>query len=93
MAAPGGHSQCNFLAVPIHVGALPWAAKAVYDYFGEDIHPGDVIHVRSGGGGGWGDPGERSAVARQRDLRDGFVTSPTSSDDAGDGNTTSSGTQ
>ena len=43
MAAPGGHSQCNFLAVPIHVGALPWAAKAVYDYFGESIHPGDVF--------------------------------------------------
>ena len=60
---------------------------------GIEPRPGDVIHVRSGGGGGWGDPGERSAVARQRDLRDGFVTSPTSSDDAGDGNTASSGTQ
>ena len=29
--------------VPIHVGALPYAAKAVTDYFGDDIHPGDVF--------------------------------------------------
>ena len=29
--------------VPIHVGALPWAAKSVHDFFGDDIHPGDVF--------------------------------------------------
>jgi N-methylhydantoinase B len=29
--------------VPIHVGALPFAAKAVTEFFGEDIHPGDVF--------------------------------------------------
>ncbi|HJU20287.1 MAG TPA: hydantoinase B/oxoprolinase family protein, partial [Stellaceae bacterium] len=29
--------------VPIHVGALPYAAKAVADYFGDDIHKGDVF--------------------------------------------------
>jgi N-methylhydantoinase B len=29
--------------VPIHVGALPYAAKAVADYFAGDIHPGDVF--------------------------------------------------
>jgi N-methylhydantoinase B len=28
------------------------------------LHPGDVLHVHSGGGGGWGDPNERSAAAR-----------------------------
>lgn len=56
------------------------------------LRPGDVIRVRSGGGGGWGDPGERSAAARRRDLRDGFVTgSAAGSDDAGDGNATSGG--
>src|SRR5207253_5624207 len=26
--------------VPIHVGALPFAAKAMTEFFGEDIHPG-----------------------------------------------------
>jgi N-methylhydantoinase B len=29
--------------VPIHVGALPFAAKAVGDYFAGDIHKGDVF--------------------------------------------------
>ena len=31
------------------------------------IRPGDVLDVRSGGGGGWGDPAERSAEERARD--------------------------
>jgi N-methylhydantoinase B len=29
--------------VPIHVGALPWAARSVRDFFAGDIHPGDVF--------------------------------------------------
>ena len=29
--------------VPIHVGALPFAARAVTEFFGADIHPGDVF--------------------------------------------------
>src|SRR4051812_8016998 len=29
--------------VPIHVGALPFAAKAVTEFFAGDIHPGDVF--------------------------------------------------
>ncbi len=29
--------------VPIHVGALPWAARSVTEFFGADIHPGDVF--------------------------------------------------
>jgi N-methylhydantoinase B len=38
------------------------------------VHPGDVIQVESGGGGGWGDPRQRSEGARQEDLLQGFVT-------------------
>jgi N-methylhydantoinase B len=38
------------------------------------IHPADVIEVESGGGGGWGDPRERSEAARREDLLQGFVT-------------------
>ena len=38
------------------------------------IRPGDVLDVRSGGGGGYGEPRERNAEARARDLRRGFVT-------------------
>ena len=29
--------------VPIHVGALPFAARSVSEYFRGDIHPGDVF--------------------------------------------------
>jgi N-methylhydantoinase B len=29
--------------VPVHVGALPFAAKAVTQFFGDDIHDGDVF--------------------------------------------------
>ncbi|WP_239521133.1 hydantoinase B/oxoprolinase family protein [Pseudooceanicola aestuarii] len=29
--------------IPVHVGALPWAVRAVEDRFGDDIAPGDVI--------------------------------------------------
>jgi N-methylhydantoinase B len=39
------------------------------------IAPGDMLQVRSGGGGGWGDPGKRSADAHRRDLEQGLVTS------------------
>ena len=41
--------DCQLVAqaehIPVHVGAMPWAAKAVTDYFGEDVHPGDLFIV------------------------------------------------
>ena len=40
---PDGRLVAQAEHVPIHVGALPWAGQAVHDYFGEDIHPGDVF--------------------------------------------------
>ena len=39
------------------------------------IRPGDVLHVSSGGGGGWGDPKKRRAEARAEDVVTGFVSS------------------
>ncbi len=41
---------------------------------GIPVPPGTLFEVHAGGGGGWGDPGQRSAAARQRDRRDGFVS-------------------
>src|SRR5215467_13387527 len=38
------------------------------------VRPGDVFVVESGGGGGYGDPGERADEARAYDLENGFVT-------------------
>ena len=40
---PDGRLVAQAEHVPIHVGALPWAAKAVHDYFSKDIHPLDVF--------------------------------------------------
>jgi N-methylhydantoinase B len=37
------------------------------------IRPGDVFAVESGGGGGWGDPAERTPAARAWDAANGFV--------------------
>jgi N-methylhydantoinase B len=38
------------------------------------LHPGDVLHAQSGGGGGWGEPSLRSADTRSRDVALGFVS-------------------
>jgi N-methylhydantoinase B len=38
------------------------------------IRPGDVLEAHSGGGGGWGDPAERTAEERARDRLLGLVT-------------------
>jgi len=41
---------------------------------GLEVAPGSVFEIHSCGGGGWGDPGERSTEASARDERDGFAT-------------------
>jgi N-methylhydantoinase B len=38
------------------------------------LRPGDVLHVHSGGGGGWGDPRLRSPAERTGDESSGFVS-------------------
>ena len=38
------------------------------------VPAGSTFLVQSGGGGGWGPPGERDANARGRDVENGFVT-------------------
>jgi N-methylhydantoinase B len=39
----GGRLIAQAEHVPIHVGALPYAARAVSEFFGDDIHKGDVF--------------------------------------------------
>ena len=40
-------AECRLVAqadhIPVHVGAMPWAAKAVAEAFAGDIHPGDTF--------------------------------------------------
>jgi N-methylhydantoinase B len=40
---PDGRLVAQAEHVPIHVGALPWAVRAVRDAFAEDVRPGDVF--------------------------------------------------
>ena len=40
---PDGRLIAQAEHVPIHVGALPYAAKAATEFFGDDIHQGDVF--------------------------------------------------
>jgi N-methylhydantoinase B len=37
------------------------------------VPPGSVIHVLSGGGGGWGDPTLRDTASRERDVTEGLT--------------------
>jgi N-methylhydantoinase B len=41
---------------------------------GIPIRPGDVFFIESAGGGGWGDPRQRTPEAKATDLENGFVT-------------------
>lgn len=40
---------------------------------GIPLAPGDVLHVRAGGGGGWGPPEKRDPAARARDEAEGLL--------------------
>jgi N-methylhydantoinase B len=39
----GGRLVAQAEHIPVHVGALPWAVRAVVEFFGDDVHPGDVF--------------------------------------------------
>jgi len=43
------------------------------------LQPGQTASIETAGAGGYGDPGRRSAQARERDIADGRVTRPRSS--------------
>lgn len=38
------------------------------------LKKGDLVRIYTGGGGGWGDPGERAPELLALDLRDGYIT-------------------
>jgi N-methylhydantoinase B len=53
-------------------GGLPGARAAVL--LDLPLCRGDVLVMRSSGGGGWGDPRRRDPAAIAADLRDGYIT-------------------
>ncbi len=40
---------------------------------GIPLAPGDVLHVRAGGGGGWGPPERRDPAVRAKDAEEGLL--------------------
>ena len=40
---------------------------------GVPIQPGDVLHLQSAGGGGWGDRARRLPEAAARDIEEGYT--------------------
>ena len=53
-------------------GRRPVALDSKHE--GIPVPPGTVFEVHAAGGGGWGDPAERTHEDRRRDRHDGFVT-------------------
>ena len=47
------------------------------------LFPGDRVILETGGGGGWGSPGERDVEMIQRDLGRGYITAEAAIDDYG----------
>ena len=39
-----------------------------------ELEPGDIVRLKVGGGGGWGDPALRSSESMARDIADGRLT-------------------
>jgi N-methylhydantoinase B len=59
---PGGAARARLNGAPIH-------SKTTVV-----VRPGDVVHLQSAGGGGYGDPADRAAEAVLDDVLDGYLS-------------------
>ena len=73
---PGAPSER--LAKP--AGSTEWDHVESYSY---DVAPESQVLIRSGGGGGWGNPLERDPALVLRDVADGFISAASAHDDYG----------
>ena len=65
----GGHAgRCAETFVERDGEAIELGSKQSFN-----LRPGDRLVLRTGGGGGYGEPGEREPVAHELDVRDGLV--------------------
>jgi len=58
-------------------------AETLYKTEGYVLKPGDRVRVETGGGGGWGPPGERPVELVARDLRRGYISEQSAREDYG----------
>jgi N-methylhydantoinase B len=66
----GGEARPNSLEVVAPDGATTSLSKATR----VPLPKGSVVHLHTGGGGGYGPPAERDAEAVRRDVREGYVS-------------------
>lgn len=60
-----------------------WGEKEILKLPATALSPGDRVSVRSGGGGGFGDPLDRDPEAVRVDLREGYVSPAAARDEYG----------
>ncbi|KUO42651.1 MAG: hypothetical protein APU95_04515 [Hadesarchaea archaeon YNP_N21] len=68
--AGGGYGSCNHIVV-IRGGKVIWDGGRTSNF---TVRKGDVVSIRSGGGGGWGDPLERDVQLVLEDYKNGLIT-------------------
>jgi len=67
----GGHDGAPHDYTLLAPGAAPRKLKS--KEINVPVPTGSVIHVLSGGGGGWGDPAARDPAAREKDAQEGLA--------------------
>jgi N-methylhydantoinase B len=77
----GGRAGSSFSVVIDPGGPNERAVEALAD--AEFVRAGELIRIRTTGGGGWGDPLERDPAAVLRDVRWGKVSAPAARTDYG----------
>lgn len=68
--ASGGNGSCNHIVV-IRDGKVIWDGGRASNF---RLKKGDIVSIRSGGGGGWGDPLTRGIQLVFEDYKNGLIT-------------------
>lgn len=69
-AMGGGNGTTNYVVI-LRDGKEMMRVNRITNFL---LKKGDVVSIRSGGGGGWGNPRERDPALVKRDILNGYVT-------------------
>ena len=73
----GGSPHMHLACAECYVVVSGRGRLETLDYKGlttTELHPGDVVCLRTPGGGGYGPPSERDPQLVRRDVDDGYIT-------------------
>ncbi|MEM4020440.1 MAG: hydantoinase B/oxoprolinase family protein [Desulfurococcaceae archaeon] len=68
--AGGENGTCNHIVV-IRDGKVIWDGGRAFNF---KLRKGDIVSIKSGGGGGWGDPLERRPELVLEDYKQGYIS-------------------